>query len=277
MLEHLILYTRGGLCDRMRAIASAERISSRTGARCTIAWPWGDYRSVFDDDTEWMPCDPVFSFSAIPAGYHYIRHLLVRDGGNKDNWRVPVTTLQHIAVQSQYVFGAAEEPVIGFRDVLPWLPKPHPVVLERVKGFRDDCLPAKVVGIHMRRTDHRVAIMRSPDAVFFEEADQAVQEGFEAFLATDNAATLRIMSQRYGSKLHHRRKRSEKAQRWPRTEFVLEDLLDDMIDLWLLAACDHVIGSVGSSYSMVAIALNGASRSRFAVQADSVAFERRWF
>ena len=76
MLEHLILYPRDGLCNRMRAIGSAKRISSCTGARCTIAWAWGDYRSVFDDDTDWMHCDPVFY--AIPDGYQYVRHLPVR-------------------------------------------------------------------------------------------------------------------------------------------------------------------------------------------------------
>jgi len=274
MLEHLILYTRAGLCNRMRAIASVKRISSRTGARCTIAWPWGDYRSVFDDNTEWMPCDAFFY--AAPADYYYIRHKLVQEGGNRDNWRVPVTTHRRIAVQSLYVFGAAEEPVLRFADVFSWVPKPSPVVREKVKAFRDDCLPAKVVGIHMRRTDHRMAIMCSPDIVFFEEADRAVEEGFELFLATDNAATLRTMSQRYGSKLHHRKKHSERAQRWPRMDFAIEDVLDDMIDLWLLAGCDHVVGSAGSSYSRMAIALNGASRCRFAVVADLIPSAKWW-
>jgi hypothetical protein len=273
MLEHLILYTRRGLCNRMRAIASAKRISSRAGARCTIAWDWGDYRSVFEDDTEWLACDPCFH--AVPAGYAYFRHLLRREGGNDGNRRVPVTKLPRIALQSHYVFGPLEEPALRFADVVPWLPKPHPFVLERVKAFRENSLPAEVVGIHMRRTDHRQAVIRSPDEAFFDEADQAIEDGFEIFLATDNQATLRMMSRRYGRKLHHRRKHFEKAQRWPRTRFVIEDLLDDMIDLWLLAACDYVIGSEGSSYSMTALALNGGPRSRYAVSTDLITSEKR--
>jgi hypothetical protein len=273
MLEHLILYTRRGLCNRMRAIASAKRIASWTGARCMIAWDWGDYRSVFDDDTEWMPCDSFFR--ANPPGYAYFRHLMKREGGNDGNRRVPVTGLPRVALESDYVFGAFEEPVIRFADIVPWLPKPHPVVIQKVNAFREHSLPAKVVGIHMRRTDHRQAIIRSPDDAFFEEANRAVEEGFELFLATDNQPTLLMMSQRYGSKLHYRRKRCERAQRWPRTQFSIDDLVDDMIDLWLLAACDHVIGSAGSSYSMMALALNGASRCRCAAWADLIPSQER--
>jgi hypothetical protein len=260
MLEHLVLYPDGGICNRMRAIASAKRLCSQTGARCSIAWSWGDYGRVFDDNTDWMPFD--LAYYTVRSGYHLIRHLFAREGGNRHNHRVPITTFPRIAVRSLYVFGAAEEPVIKLPQVWPWFPQPHSEVQQRVKAFRSSHLPAKVVGIHMRRTDNRRAILRSPDKAFLDEADLLIQEGFEIFLATDNVATLNMMRHRYGAKLHFRPKTSERTIRWPRRDFVLEDLLDDMIDLWLLAACDHVIGSAGSTYSEVAIALNGAARSR---------------
>jgi hypothetical protein len=265
MLEHLIVSPMGGLCNRMRAIASAKRLCVRSGARCTIAWDWGDYRAVFDDGTDWVPCAPLRNI--VPPHYVCVRHLRRREGGNHQNRRVPVTTCVGIAVTSRYVFSEAEEPALDTRGgyetpVFPWLPKPHPVVLERVRVFQQNYFPDRIAGIHIRRTDHRDAIKRSPDEAFFEEADRAVDEGFDLFLATDNVATLRMMGQRYGPKLHYRRKSSERTERWPRKSFVMDDLLDDMVDLWLLAACDHVIGSAASSFSRLAILLNGTSRSR---------------
>jgi hypothetical protein len=214
---------------------------------------------VFNDNTQWVPSP--FSYFAVPSGFHFIRHPVARQGGHADNRKVPVKGFPRVAVQSLYVFGATEEPVLSLSQVLPWFPKPHFRVRENVEAFRNNYLPHKIVGIHMRRTDHRGAIISSPDSAFIAEADRVLQEGFELFLATDNAATLNMMKQRYGSKLHSAPKSSERAERWPRRDFVLEDLLDDMVDLFLLAACDYVIGSAGSSYSEVAVALNGNARS----------------
>jgi hypothetical protein len=106
VLEHLVLYTRAGLANRMRAIASAKRLGELTGARCTIVWDWGDYRALFDDDTDWLPYAPAMDWrrEIIVPGYHHIRHLRSFEGGSRENRRVPVTTHPRIAVISQFVF-----------------------------------------------------------------------------------------------------------------------------------------------------------------------------
>jgi hypothetical protein len=264
MLEHLLIYPRGGLCNRMRAIASAKRLCGRAGARCTIAWDWGDYRAVFDDHTPWIPYDREH---IIPADYHCIRHLGRWEGGTHADRLVPTTTHSRLAVTSHFVFGAVEEPLLdtmrGYEwPVFSWFPKPHPSVLERVSAFRQLHFPARVAGIHIRRTDNERAIAWSPYESFIREANRAVKEGFHLFLGTDNAATLDMMRQLYGSKLIYRGKASETTVRWPRKSLAVEDILDDLTDLWLLAACEYVVGSAASSYSRVAILLNGSSRSK---------------
>jgi len=114
----------------------------------------------------------------------------------------------------------------------------------------------------MRRTDNKRAIACSPDEAFMAEADRAIEDGLHLFLATDNADTLHMMRQRYGSKLLYRRKTTERDQRWPRKTIEIDDVVDDMVDLWLLAACDYVVGSKASSYSRVAMLLNGSSSCR---------------
>ncbi len=142
MLEHLVVYPRSGLCNRTRAIASAKRLCSRTGARCV--WDWGDYRTFFDDDTEWMPYSAPMDWAKnfLIAGYHHIRHFPPREGGSRRSWRVPVTTHPRVAVISWFVFCSAEERLLRRytayeeHDVMPWFPQPSPAVLDKVNAFK---------------------------------------------------------------------------------------------------------------------------------------------
>ena len=268
-LEHLVVHPRGGLCNRLRAIASAKRLSSLTGARCTIVWDWGDYRALFDDDTEWVPYAPPMEWKQdrIIPGHYHIRHLNPHEGGAPEYWRVPVTTHSRIAVTSLYVFCAAEEPLLHHRKgteakVLPWIPKPHPVIMDKIDAFHQAYIPPRTVGMHIRRTDNRRAIDRSPDKAYFREGDRLVERGYPIFLATDNQDTLRIMQRRYGGKLIHYPKTSAMEKRWPRKTSQFEDIVDDIVDLWLLVSCDSVIGSRYSSYSRVAILLNGSDECK---------------
>jgi hypothetical protein len=270
MLEHLIVYPRRGLCNRMRAIASAKRLCSKAGARCTIVWDWGDYRALFDDDTEWMPYSASMDWTRnlIVPGYHHIRHFPPQEGGSRRNWRVPVTTHPRIALTSWFVFCAAEERLLRRytayeeQDVFAWFPKPHPSILEKAAAFKQAFFPPRTVGLHIRRTDNIGAILRSPDKSYFKRADRLVDTGHHLFLATDNRETLHAMRQRYGEKLIYYPKTSALKHRWPRDNSDTPEIIDDLVDLWLLASCEFVIGSQGSSYSRVAVLLNGSPQCK---------------
>jgi hypothetical protein len=177
MLEHLIIYPISGLCNRLRAIASAKRLCSKAEARCTIVWDWGDYRTFFDDATEWVPYTASMDWkqNRIAPDYHHICHLSPYEGGSRRSWRVPVTTYSHIAVTSRFVFCAAEERLLRRytayeeQDVLPWFPKPHRLILDKVAAFKNSFFPPHTVGMHIRRTDNKGATLRSPDRSYFRE------------------------------------------------------------------------------------------------------------
>ncbi|HEY7322518.1 MAG TPA: hypothetical protein VIE89_33555 [Candidatus Binatia bacterium] len=254
----------------MRAIASAKRLCSIVGARCTIVWDWGDYRTLFDDDTEWMPYQEPMDWrrDQIVPGYHHIRHLPMREGGSRRSWRVPVTTHPRVALTSWFVFCAAEERLLRRytayeeQDVFAWFPKPHPLILQTTADFKQTFFHSRTVGMHIRRTDNIGAMLRSPDQSYFKVADRLVESGYHIFLATDNQETLHLFYQRYGEKLIHYPKSSVLESRWPRNNSSTQEIIDDMMDLWLLASCEFVIGSQGSSYSRVAILLNGSPRCK---------------
>ena len=47
-LRRLSLVGTNGLCNRLRAIASARRLCAILSARCSIVWDWGEYTSLFE-------------------------------------------------------------------------------------------------------------------------------------------------------------------------------------------------------------------------------------
>ena len=268
MLEHLILRTERGLCNRLRAIASAKRICAMTGARCTIVWDWGDYGALFDEDDEWISPSQLEEWERGNrlAGYHRMRHLGENEGGDRANRRIPTRSHSGIILTSCFFFNAFDEPLLDARKgehvVLPWLPRLHPHIWETVDTFRRTNFRAPTAGIHMRRTDHEAAKLRAPDEAYIKVADRLVNDGYLLFLATDNSDSVEMMQRRYGSKVISRPKSSAMRQRWPRTESHPTDVIDDMVDLWLLAVCDFVIGSARSSFSSIATLLNGSSKCK---------------
>lgn len=253
MLEHLVIYPRAGLCNRLRAIASAKRLCSRAGARCTIVWDWGDYGAFFDDDTEWMPYSAPMDWTRnfLIPGFHHIRHFSPRQGGSRRSWRVPVTMHPRVAVTSWFVFCAAEERLLRRytayeeQDVMPWLPKPSPAVLEKVEAFKRAFFRPHTIGMHIRRTDNTGSVLRSPDRSYFKAGDRLVEAGHQLFLATDNQETSRLIRRRYGEKVIEYPKSSSLEQRWPRNSSSAQEIIDDIVDLWLLASCEFVVGSQG--------------------------------
>lgn len=260
-LEHLIVVPRGGLANRMRAIASGRRLCATHNARLTTWWEWGDPLQLFaaGQGLEWAKGEP-----GAAGGYVVIKHRLWAEGGDRSNRKVPTWT-PRVLVRSHFVFcDEAEEP-IGERALGPWQLEPAAAVRARVEEFaRSEFRGRRVVGIHIRRTDSQTAIDRSPDELFRVEVRAALATGAVVFLATDNTKTEAMIRElgRQGEIITYP-KRSRLAERWPRpTTPPAADTVDDFTDLLLLAACDHVIGSAGSSFSRQAIVRNGSERCR---------------
>jgi hypothetical protein len=119
----------------------------------------------------------------------------------------------------------------------------------------------------MRRTDNRAAIAISADWLFVRSARQIIDRGGAIYLATDNRATEEMMLARFGCRVVCFAKGSTLARRWPRA-FNLEETIADYADLLLLASCEYVLGSSDSSYSMLAMALNGSPKCKVVRRLD---------
>ncbi len=228
-----------------------------SGARCTVVWDWQDYGALF-------AADPAIEVVAqIPADLAVKYSIMQTSMTGKEHRCVPLDQAPGIILTSQHCFGATHDPKpLDEFDLLPWLPQPSRPVREKVGMFRNQAFPpGVVVGLHMRRTDHVAAIALSPDWLFVRSAQEIIDRGKAIYLATDNGATEAKMLSRFGRRTIRLSKNWTPAQRWPRA-FNLEETIADYADLLLLASCDYVLGSADSSYSMLAMALNGSPRSR---------------
>ena len=249
MLQHLIIASGSGMCNRLRAIASARRLCRRFGARCSIVWDWGDFHRYFAP----LPDATVYHFGASwLCRWMHCTALDCRDGAVDVRRR----TLRIHTCRS--IYGHDEPPtcLARLRAYLPTLSERLAAHVEQFAGRHF----GNVVGMHIRRTDHAPSRNRSPDSLFLAAATRLLDEGKQIFLATDNAETESLLRRHCGERLMMYPKQNELAQRWPRLGFHAQASEDDLVDLFLLARTEYVLGSYYSSFSRTAMVLNGSPR-----------------
>ena len=254
-LEHLLVEPINGLCNRIRVLASARRFSRQTGIPCTILWDWPDYAAIFEPDRliEIVPHAPV------PP--HYLRMKAAPGNQGTRHLRIPLDGPSRIAITTCHSFGTmADTHYFSMGELLAWLPQPSARVKEAAQAFRAAKFPpANIVGMHIRRTDNDISILESPSWRFLHQARALAASGGHVYLATDNRKTEQRMQRQLGSRILLYPKNPAIAERWPR-EAEREEIIADYADLLLLASCDYVLGSADSSFSSLAMALNGSLR-----------------
>lgn len=255
-LENILLIPNGGICNRLRAIASSRRITDKYGINTQCYWDWGDHEQIFakDELTNFVSEIPKWK----PSEFLSIIHK--KTGGYWEDRLIPVNLSPKIKLESQFIFDIADstDKPLNISDILQWLPKPTNEILSVVEQFRKNNL--KTVGIHIRRTDHILSKELSPDILFCDEIHKAISKGYKIFLSSDNTGTIEEFCRKFGNNITIFPKKTSN-QRWPRQNTSEIDVIEDLIDLYLLANCEYVIGSSHSSFSGTAIALNGSPMS----------------
>ena len=249
MLEHLIVAPCEGLCNRFRAIGSARRLCRRLGARLSIVWDWDEFTQFFAP----LPDADVIRLGSICQW----RSDSFRNG--EGIIRTIDVSRSTVKLRTCHMFSGNDEPPVGLWQLREFFPTLAPHLATTVERFAAEHFE-RVVGMHIRRTDNRRSIARSPDDLFLARARAIAAAGMRIFLATDNVRTEEKMRAELGDAVFTYPKRATLAARWPR-RFDPIALEDDLIDLFLLARTQYVLGSSGSSFSAVAMVLNDSPRS----------------
>ena len=137
----------------------------------------------------------------------------------------------------------------------------HPQIRERVDKFKSSFLRRKTVGVHIRYTDHRAglwSILNRLNKLLEQEPE------LQIFLATDNIQIKKLFDEKY--------QRVITTQHWypapgltihqnPSCPDLLENGIEALIDLYLLAECYYLIIDTSSIFSYVAALLTNAPDS----------------
>ena len=130
--------------------------------------------------------------------------------------------------------------------------KPVAEIADRVNNIMGAYKESSVIGIHIRRTDHKQAIQKSPLSVFVDQMDKIMEDAPDTYfyLATDDTEVESQLAERFPL-IKHIYFSSEKSRR---TE---AGMMDAYVDMLCLSRCDKIYGSYLSTFSKMASVIGG--------------------
>lgn len=260
---HLTLVPQGGLCNRLRAVLSAVSLieEQHIVARLRVGW---------SADAE---CAARFDQLFEPLGSPHVsiapRRWTDRPVTRRNlHWPALVRSLFYSAqyrnrppaIEATVPAASAAGEVRlyvstghAFCDYSPaYVRRLHPLphLQQRIDALSVG-FDAHTVGIHIRRTDHTTCIAESPDALFVDAMQQAVDAdpATRFYLATDDADLKRRLMEHFTGRVT--------VQDCCGTRADLRGMEEAVVDLWTLARTSRLLGSFWSSFTDTAAEIGG--------------------
>lgn len=263
MLE---LIPTGGLCNKMRAIDSAVSFCAAYDIPLKVYWIRDEQliNCRFQDLFQPIQNLNLYELDKLP--------LKLRKG-NRSNFYIP-SILRKMPWAAK-ILGRYEikdfknkggdfkqlydehQPLIFFSfsrffpsekeyEIFKLLPNVRQMIEKETADFDEN-----TIGIHVRRTDHKIAIQNSPLTLFEQKIEAEISKNNKAnfYLASDCSATKKHLVNKYGSII---RTDSEPGDRT-----TLAGMYRGVTELYTLSKTTKVYGSFGSSYSRIACELTG--------------------
>ena len=259
----LLFVPSGGLANRMRAMASAWQLAVHTGVKVETVWfcDWAlnaPFHSIFE---------PIENAEMVAREAKTWEQLTL-DRPRKRNFRIPLLYQQLRFAQRIDEWQVTPLKNKGF-DFNKWaagknsymscyqdfghVPNSvykhlfHPVghILEEMQGYHEQ-FSAHTIGMHIRRTDNKESIERSPLSLFIDAAQQEINlhDDTRIFLATDDEGTKTALKAEFGNRIITSSK--------PAARNSIAGIRGGVAELWMLASTSTIYGSAGSSYSVMA-------------------------
>ena len=115
-----------------------------------------------------------------------------------------------------------------------------------------DRINRHTIGVHIRRTDHEMAIAGSPLEAFLCEMKRRVEEDAECnfYVATDDAEVEQYVKAQFGERVFF-----YEGKNWKRND--RDGILDACVEMWALSMCSMILGSMWSTFSLMAAKIGG--------------------
>lgn len=258
----IIIQPRAGLCNRLRAIASAISLAEASNNKVHVIWEVNRgcnsrFSDLFELPAEITRLTELNSGSEIAAINRRVPQLFSRYKNcyiyqdvigqivNQQDWLTLTSKFRHLYISTWNCFFQPSSK-LPFHLIIP---RKH--IREVIEANNFD----NMIGVHVRRSDNKEAISHSPIEGFVEQINAEIKadDKLEFFLATDEPSVEVEMEKEFPGRIVTHKKSSldrndQKAIR------------DAVIDLFSLASCRKLIGSYYSSFSQTAADIYGLER-----------------
>ena len=128
--------------------------------------------------------------------------------------------------------------------------KPQEELQKRIDDVTSDW-DGHVIGLHVRRTDNKLAIQKSPNERYFQIIETEISEDplVRFYLATDSEEVKQQLKDKYGERIITIPLCLKRSS--------LQGMKDAVVDLFCLASTSKIYGSSASTYSLLAGKIKG--------------------
>lgn len=234
----ILVHLKGGLCNRLRTMLGFLYIARKRGERLKYVWKKD------------MACNGNF--------HDYFENMLgmeqtSEDFFKKNRGRVKISytgQAPFYTILTKY----GEKGDIKLMETIMYNElRLKPAMKKELHNRMEQFGIQNCVGVHVRRTDHvqlakkRTTTGPTRDEEFFQFID--AHGDSKVFFATDNPETQSTFKKKYGDRIQYHSNANMKGLR-------KTSLGSAIIDLYLLANCKTVKGSIYSSFSETAVLLS---------------------
>lgn len=257
----IIIKPLGGLCNRIRAIASAFFLAKDLNKKLIIIWNKDRYlgckfRDLFEpiDDVKVIETSSLFNLSRLSKinytyfkyrvkAYKYIDDEIIR----KNKYNIEIEKLNNdkvIFIETCYSF---------YQYTNLNLFKPIQEIkqsVDEITKFFDE----NIVGVHIRRGDNIKSIEKSKSSEFINAMNFEIEKckDVKFFLATDSPLEEERLKKKYKNRIITNKKEFKRNS--------LMGMQDAVVDLLCLSETNKIFASYNSSFSDIAGELKGIEK-----------------
>lgn len=250
----------GGLCNRMRVVASAWLLATAAGQSMRVIWyRTPDFNSRFDEifATHSLPFEIIersgmsMPQRALFRASEYFAAMRGETVFNHENTRPGQFNIENALTMLHGRNGFIHtNSRLSVASGMFSLFMPVGYAAERIAELRPRL--ERSVGVHVRGTDNVKAKAESPLTSFIAlmNTERLSSPATDFFIATDEPAALAALKREFG----------ESAWEYPKRAYARNDqfaITDAVVDLFALGACNKLFGSYWSSFTDTASELHG--------------------
>lgn len=278
MKNNIILEAKGGLANRMRVIVSGIWFAENFDKKVKLIWNIDSgLNSPFEELFE-----PINNCTIVRKRFFYYffrsteqktifkqisifiitkllarRYFILEDAGVKTKFKCERGYENIVKGNKTLYLRTCEEFGGNGKNYNHFIPKPD---IQKRIGYHSSFFNEKTIGVHIRRTDHSIAIQKSPIELFVEriKKDLACDPNCNYFLSTDDSETEALLKKLFGEKIMVVEKKYSRN--------LQQGIIDAVVDLYCLSNTSKIYGSFGSSFSEVASQIKGIELEKLHIQ-----------